>query len=668
MNCRSFSLILFLICSFVTSQTVTPSPTVSSPPIPRPNNTQEKVIILLGSLDIFFLFVFAVLCGVCMFNQIKDPCGKLSTSILKSFYEFVLRIKEKISTPSRNITNKIIIENGKSAVSLSGGGIRSASFNLGVLRGFANNQFQYDYLSTVSGGGFTGCAAKMHQLDYIQKNHSHNRQQSRSTAEDQMVELEDPSSVSIPLSSEEVRNLYFAGFKQGLDELYKYMKRCPSYFNITDYISIAATILFATFTNGFIISAIITVLSIPWAYLNSDALISSIEIDGIDFTELFQYYGFINQIINHLFNEKLSQIEYLSFVFVTLLIGLMFCCCFCISILSQKSLIKSILIYFLLILIALTGLVIFLSLYGLFILLLSACWAYMIQSISNANDTELPTVISIFGITIFILNSLFSVFLSVIIALLVSVIGQQFAGSLSSICIGIGMIITVIMTLFDASIFSSFTGFVFAYYFECIYLNNEKGFQYCKQYEHDILLTLGWTLIPFSFYVIMIVLHKSIFTNLHQIYRSALVKAFYPKDHDHENYAEKTFFDLKGSVPKLVVNTTMNSDFTIDNITIKSPSYFSFGQDHCYIHENNNNSNSDQLIDHQIAKSAYQVDSFKFCTVSEAMAASGAAVSTHMGTLLPKIIPLGLNNVAAFLLNYFGLVYFLYFIFIFIFF
>src|SRR6266446_7635179 len=46
----------------------------------------------------------------------------------------------------------------RSALCLSGGGIRSATFNLGVLQGLARNQLldKFDYLSTVSGGSFIG--------------------------------------------------------------------------------------------------------------------------------------------------------------------------------------------------------------------------------------------------------------------------------------------------------------------------------------------------------------------------------------------------------------------------------------------------------------------------------------------------------------------------------
>src|SRR6185436_4697865 len=46
----------------------------------------------------------------------------------------------------------------RSALCLSGGGIRSATFNLGILQGLARHGLleRFDYLSTVSGGGFIG--------------------------------------------------------------------------------------------------------------------------------------------------------------------------------------------------------------------------------------------------------------------------------------------------------------------------------------------------------------------------------------------------------------------------------------------------------------------------------------------------------------------------------
>jgi hypothetical protein len=50
------------------------------------------------------------------------------------------------------------LEPKRSALCLSGGGIRSAAFALGLLQGFARRRIlvSFDYLSTVSGGGYTG--------------------------------------------------------------------------------------------------------------------------------------------------------------------------------------------------------------------------------------------------------------------------------------------------------------------------------------------------------------------------------------------------------------------------------------------------------------------------------------------------------------------------------
>src|SRR5919106_1805456 len=47
---------------------------------------------------------------------------------------------------------------GHAALCLSGGGVRSASFGLGVMQGLARAGIlgRFDYLSTVSGGGYIG--------------------------------------------------------------------------------------------------------------------------------------------------------------------------------------------------------------------------------------------------------------------------------------------------------------------------------------------------------------------------------------------------------------------------------------------------------------------------------------------------------------------------------
>src|SRR5262245_49604179 len=50
------------------------------------------------------------------------------------------------------------LERDLAGLALSGGGIRSAAFNLGVLQGLAEYGLlpHFDYLSTVSGGGYIG--------------------------------------------------------------------------------------------------------------------------------------------------------------------------------------------------------------------------------------------------------------------------------------------------------------------------------------------------------------------------------------------------------------------------------------------------------------------------------------------------------------------------------
>lgn len=53
----------------------------------------------------------------------------------------------------------LLAGDGRTALCLSGGGVRSAAFNLGVLQGLARLELldRFHYLSTVSGGGYIGC-------------------------------------------------------------------------------------------------------------------------------------------------------------------------------------------------------------------------------------------------------------------------------------------------------------------------------------------------------------------------------------------------------------------------------------------------------------------------------------------------------------------------------
>src|SRR5262249_36208307 len=65
--------------------------------------------------------------------------------------------QDDVDDPLTDIYARIHARN-HSALCLSGGGIRSASFGLGVLQGLAQHNLlaRFDYLSTVSGGGYIG--------------------------------------------------------------------------------------------------------------------------------------------------------------------------------------------------------------------------------------------------------------------------------------------------------------------------------------------------------------------------------------------------------------------------------------------------------------------------------------------------------------------------------
>ncbi|HUQ32175.1 MAG TPA: patatin-like phospholipase family protein [Pyrinomonadaceae bacterium] len=72
----------------------------------------------------------------------------------ETFANEIVSIDESLTTKCYRAIHK---EN-HSALCLSGGGIRSATFNLGLLQGLARHGLleKFDYLSTVSGGGFSG--------------------------------------------------------------------------------------------------------------------------------------------------------------------------------------------------------------------------------------------------------------------------------------------------------------------------------------------------------------------------------------------------------------------------------------------------------------------------------------------------------------------------------
>ena len=68
------------------------------------------------------------------------------------------QIKRIYEVNTAKLYAKIHQARGRAALCLSGGGIRSATFALGVLQGLSRNELltHFDYLSTVSGGGYIG--------------------------------------------------------------------------------------------------------------------------------------------------------------------------------------------------------------------------------------------------------------------------------------------------------------------------------------------------------------------------------------------------------------------------------------------------------------------------------------------------------------------------------
>jgi hypothetical protein len=67
-------------------------------------------------------------------------------------------LKQKASNEIVPTIYQAIHKLDRSALCLSGGGVRSATFNFGILQGLARHDLlqEFDYLSTVSGGGFIG--------------------------------------------------------------------------------------------------------------------------------------------------------------------------------------------------------------------------------------------------------------------------------------------------------------------------------------------------------------------------------------------------------------------------------------------------------------------------------------------------------------------------------
>ena len=91
---------------------------------------------------------------VCAEEEVRADLSRddLSGAIWKCKKALSRRVVPELYRVIRNLPNR------RAALCLSGGGVRSATFNLGILQGLARCGLldKFDYLSTVSGGGFIG--------------------------------------------------------------------------------------------------------------------------------------------------------------------------------------------------------------------------------------------------------------------------------------------------------------------------------------------------------------------------------------------------------------------------------------------------------------------------------------------------------------------------------
>ena len=107
-------------------------------------------LILLGTTLIAAVIVGFAWLGKRLSEPITERAEPLST-VLAEEARYIARRRELAGIPARE---------HRVGLALSGGGIRSATINLGVLQALARHRVlpQFDYLSTVSGGGYIGSA------------------------------------------------------------------------------------------------------------------------------------------------------------------------------------------------------------------------------------------------------------------------------------------------------------------------------------------------------------------------------------------------------------------------------------------------------------------------------------------------------------------------------
>ena len=122
----------------------------------KPDSTDKDLLLLHEVLEEEFTRLHGELPAG--YPQSREEPPKAAPPEHESASERDLRFNEERLAELYRIIHELPREQGRSALCLSGGGIRSATFALGVIQGLAGCGLlnKCDYLSTVSGGGYSG--------------------------------------------------------------------------------------------------------------------------------------------------------------------------------------------------------------------------------------------------------------------------------------------------------------------------------------------------------------------------------------------------------------------------------------------------------------------------------------------------------------------------------
>lgn len=119
---------------------------------------------LLKNDDILFKYLIKSNCPISFEHVFLSELKEIKNNRARRISEQNITASDQLIhlQPQDDATNNDPFDKGKQmnlyALAFSGGGIRSATFNLGILQGLAKKNLigKFDYLSTVSGGGYIG--------------------------------------------------------------------------------------------------------------------------------------------------------------------------------------------------------------------------------------------------------------------------------------------------------------------------------------------------------------------------------------------------------------------------------------------------------------------------------------------------------------------------------